>query len=123
MSNYILLVEDDIDSQTVITQISNHLEYSIDVAGSAEEAEAYLNEHGQDYDLVIIDLRLPGQNGWQLLNSIKENHQFNHIRCIAVTGYSDNTVEREALAAGFDYFLAKPVTANKLVDVFNQVLS
>lgn len=123
MSKRILLVEDDVDSQTVVAQISTYLQHSIDVASSAEEAQELLAEYGHDYDLVIIDLRLPGQNGWELFNAIKEDEELTNMPCIAVTGYSDTTVEREALAAGFDYFVAKPITATNLADIFAEILA
>ncbi len=123
MSKRILLVEDDLDSQQVISQISTYLHHTIDVAGSAEDAQNLLAQYGRDYDLVIIDLRLPGQNGWELLSAIREDSDLVNLPCVAVTGYSDTIVEREALAAGFDHFAAKPITATNLVDIFTEFLA
>lgn len=120
MNKRILLVEDDQDSQTVVTQIAKHLHYFIDVAGSAEEASELLFETELDYDLIIIDLRLPGKNGWQLFSIIKENPTTAHVPCIATTGYGDSLVAREAKAAGFEHFMAKPITAKTVVDLFEE---
>ena len=122
MGKQILLVEDDFDSQTVVSQIITHLEHTIDVVSSAEEAASYLFETATSYDLVIIDLRLPGENGWYLLNMIKGNPTTAQTPCIAVTGYSDPMVAREAKAAGFDYFIPKPITATVLLDAFAEML-
>lgn len=123
MNKQILLVEDDDDSQAVVVQISKFLGHSIEVAGSAEEASDFLFDTQPSYDLIIIDLRLPGENGWNLFEMIKENPTTQDISCIAVTGYSDASVAREALTAGFLYFIAKPITANLLVDTYEKLWS
>ena len=123
MSKRILLVEDDFDSQIIISQIATHLKYDVDVTGSAEEAATHLFEIATSYDMVITDLRLPGENGWHLLNMIKENPKTAHITCIAVTGYSSFDVEHAALEAGFAYFVSKPISPKMLMEIFDECLT
>ncbi len=123
MTSRILLVEDDYDNQIIITQITKHLKHEIDVVGSAEEAMQKLTDKSVKYDMILIDLRLPGKNGWQLLKDVKEHTEIPELPCVAVTGYYNHTMEREALAAGFSYFVAKPITVSQLTRVFNEVLS
>lgn len=123
MSKHVLLVEDDFDNQIIITQITKHLNNTIDVVGSAEEALQKLANTEISYDAILIDLRLPGKNGWQLLREIKDNTKTAQLPCVAVTGYYNHTMEREALDAGFDYFVAKPITVNQLTKVFIDILS
>lgn len=123
MSKRILLVEDNLDSQIIISQIAIHLNHEIDVTASVEEAVTHLFETTTSYDLVMTDLRLPGENGWNLLRMIKENPKTAHITCIAVTGYSSIDVEQAAKQAGFAYFVPKPISAKLVVEIFNECLT
>lgn len=62
----LLLVEDDESLRTILARHLRHEGFRVDEAGSAEEAGRALDE-GLHPDLVLLDLNLPGQTGWDLL--------------------------------------------------------
>ena len=111
MSYSILIVEDDPDGQAVISHIINHLDISYDVISNAEQAFECLFQSDVLYHAVIIDLSLPGKDGWELLAEIRANSKTENTICIAVTGYHDAITRQEALASGFDAYFPKPLNA------------
>jgi chemosensory pili system protein ChpA (sensor histidine kinase/response regulator) len=102
----VLVVEDEIDGREVVTELLRHFDIVADPVATAEEAVQQLAE--ADYRGVIIDLHLPGMDGWQLLEHIRGNPATADLPCIAVTAYHTSAVRHDALAAGFNAYFAKP---------------
>lgn len=107
----LLIVEDDPDGQTVTATLLEHLNYPIDVAANAQEAEYHLFGTDNTYAAIIIDLALPDKNGWELLAEIKANPRTTEIPCIAVTAYHTFTMREETISAGFKAYFPKPIDA------------
>jgi CheY-like chemotaxis protein len=107
----ILIVEDDPDGQAVVAHVLEYLRYEIDVAGDVDEALAFLAEHAQDYRAAIIDLALPGRDGWELLTEIKAEPATEQLPCIAVTAFHSSKTREDALLAGFTAYFSKPIEA------------
>ncbi|MCC6612466.1 MAG: response regulator [Anaerolineae bacterium] len=125
MSNnrwHLLVVEDDPDGQEVVATILTHLNISIDVTATAEEAESQLFGSNQAYDGVIIDLALPGKDGWQLLSEIREDAKFAHVPCVAVTAYHTSKLREQALTHGFNAYFAKPLDATAFSRALEEIL-
>ncbi len=108
MSQYpILVVEDDPDGQEVVSRMLRQVNIETDWANSAEQAWEMLKANA--YAGAIIDLALPGQDGFQLLQSIRRDAALNRLPCIAVTAYHSPELKHDALAGGFDGYFAKPL--------------
>ena len=76
----------------------------VQVAGSAEEAETLLQRHR--FDLVILDITLPGKTGLALLQEMREAG--NACEVVLITAFADLDTAIEALRAGAGDFLLKP---------------
>lgn len=109
----VLVVEDDPDGQEMITTMLRHLQFEVDAADDAEEA-GELVFGGKIYDAVIIDLALPGKDGWELLAEIIENPNTSHIPCIAVTAHHTSKLREDTIRAGFVAYFPKPIDATVL---------
>jgi CheY-like chemotaxis protein len=118
----ILVVEDDPDGQQVMATILQHLNIPIDVASDSTEAEQLLFHSDTTYDAVILDLALPGKDGWQLLSEILSNPRTANLPCIAVTGYHSSKLREDALVAGFRAYFSKPIDATKFARALESVL-
>ncbi len=117
---HVLVVEDD---QYIWEIISRMLEYhgiQVDIARDAEDALALLSEH--QYTLAVIDLALPGMDGWQLLREIQDDPATAEMPCVAVTAYHDAKVAHEAIAAGFTAYFPKPLETS-FAQALEQVLA
>jgi CheY-like chemotaxis protein len=119
----ILVVEDDPDGQEVVATILQHLNIPLDVAGDAVEAEQFLFNSSARYNAVIIDLALPGKNGWEILADILNNPTTAAIPCVAVTAYHTSKLREQALAAGFTAYFPKPIDSTSFARRLEEVLN
>lgn len=110
----ILVVEDDPDGQEMITTMLQHLQFDVDTADDAESAGNALFRANNVYNAVIIDLALPGKDGWELLNEIIDNPETCDIPCIAVTAHHTSKLREETISAGFVAYFPKPIDATNL---------
>jgi CheY-like chemotaxis protein len=124
MSKYdrILVVEDDPDGQAVVAHILQSLKMPIDVASDAEEAGQYLFDSGTVYQAIIIDLALPGKDGWELLSQILNDPNTAGIPCIAITAFHTSKMREEALRAGFTAYFSKPLDATSFARQLTAIL-
>ena len=110
-----LVVEDDLYGSELVASMLKYHQISADMAQTAEEALQFLA--GGQYNLAIIDLNLPGIDGWSLLQSIQTNDQTASLPCVAITAYHDARVAHEALEAGFAAYFSKPLPTSFVQDV------
>jgi CheY-like chemotaxis protein len=118
----ILLVEDDPDGQAVVAHVLGYLSYPIDIADNAEDALVYLTERHGEYRAAIIDLALPGRDGWELLSEIKGTPATAKLPCIAVTAFHSSKIREEALQAGFVAYFPKPLEATAFAREFEAIV-
>jgi CheY-like chemotaxis protein len=109
MTQSILIVEDDPDGQALVSHVIGYLNIPFEVAGDAERALNILEASGQAFQVVIIDLALPGKNGWELLSAVRSNPPIAHLNCLAVTAFHTSKVRQDALRFGFDAYFSKPL--------------
>lgn len=73
--------------------------------------------------LIVLDLNLPGVDGFQVCQFIKSDPQFDGTKVLAVTGLGIDEARTKILAAGADDFLAKPFETAILIEKLGQLLS
>ena len=117
----VLVVEDEQDSMDVVTDILGYYNIETHGAHTAEEALAMLEEIAPT--LVIIDLALPGMDGWGLFNAIRDNPATAGITAVAITAYHSANVAQEAIQAGFDAYFPKPIEATSLVRELERIVN
>lgn len=110
----ILVVEDDLDSQEMVATMLQHMNFVVDTADNAEQAADLLFESRTEYDAIVIDLALPGKDGWELLNEILDDPETEALPCIAVTAYHQSKLREDALRAGFTAYFPKPIDGTQL---------
>src|SRR5512133_2135619 len=111
----LLVVEDDPDGQEMIATMLHHLQYTVDTANDAEDAAQLLFGSAHNpYSAIIIDLALPGKDGWELLAEILDNPNTGQIPCIAVTAHHTSKLREETIRAGFVAYFPKPIDATAL---------
>jgi CheY-like chemotaxis protein len=73
-------------------------------------------------DLVMLDLRMPGMSGFEMMRAIKTDPSIRAIPCIAVTAMSSMGERQAILASGFDDYLSKPYLIHDLQTVLGRIL-
>lgn len=109
----ILVVDDNMVNQSVISGFLNDKPYTIDTAGSAEEALYKLEQ--KTYDILLMDIELPGMNGDEATQKIREgNDNIKNIPVIALTGNMMPDDIEQYKNAGMNDVLAKPIDSEQL---------
>jgi len=110
----VLVVEDDADARALIARILTDAGAQVSDVGSADDAMTKIK--ADPPDLLVSDIGMPQLDGYQLLRNVR-NAGFDAIRlpAIALTAFSRVQDRADALAAGFQVHLAKPVKAEALM--------
>lgn len=115
----ILVVDDEEQMREIISLFLNKLGYQ--AVSASDGRDALTKFRDQSFDLVLSDVRMPGLNGLQLLKAIKDSNP--RIPVVLISGYADIEIVVEALKAGAENFLPKPVKMSFLGKVIQQSLS
>jgi PAS domain S-box-containing protein len=112
----ILLVEDHEDSRVALSWL---LRLKYEVVEATSGAEARLQAQKERFDVVISDIGLPDQTGYELMAALQEEYD---LKGIALTGYGMEDDVVRSRQAGFLAHLTKPVEADRLDQVLAEVL-
>lgn len=113
MSNRrILVVEDNQDNMTLITDVLMSLNYEVIRATDGEKGVDAANRERPD--LILMDLSLPRMDGWTATREIKGNPELNHIPIIALTAHAMVGDKERAIEAGCNDYLTKPINLREL---------
>jgi two-component system, cell cycle response regulator DivK len=120
MSKSILVVEDQEDNRQIIRDMLTFTDYEIIEAESGEQALAAVAK--QRPDLILMDIQLPGIDGYEATRQIKADPALRSIPIIAVTSYALSGEEQKARAAGCDEYVPKPYSPRQLLAKIRQYL-
>ncbi|MBW4469903.1 MAG: response regulator [Stenomitos rutilans HA7619-LM2] len=111
----VLFVDDDRDSRELITFLLRQYGASVTEVASASEALSSLRD--TTFDLLISDIGMPTMDGYALMRQIRAQtaEQGSSIPAIALTAYAGEIDQKQALAAGFQQHLTKPVEPELLM--------
>ena len=116
-----LIVEDEVDSAEVVERILTYHNISFVTTHNAEDALLTLQTEAPT--VLIIDLALPGMDGWGLLKEVKNSPETSHIPAVAITAYHSTDVAQEAIDAGFNAYFPKPVEATSFVRELERIVA
>ena len=114
----ILVVDDDKSILRTFTRILQKSGYGIDVAETGKEAME--KAENRNYDLALVDIRLPDMDGTDLLAKLK--NQLQHTVKIMITGFPSLETGVKALDEGADAYLVKPVKPQELLMLLEEKL-
>ena len=119
MSYSILIVEDDLTFSTMLKTWLGKKGFNIDTASSCAKARKTLST--DKFDLVLSDLRLPDQDGIQLLSWLRKNDIYTPF--IIMTSYAEIHSAVEAMKQGASDFVAKPIQPDELLKKIKEVIN
>jgi PAS domain S-box-containing protein len=108
----VLLVDDNVDAMEMMGFLLAEMGHETWTTSDAAEIEAMALRHKPQ--VIVLDIGLPGADGYQLARMIKAHPQLRHIRLVAHTGYGSPDDRRRAQEAGFDAHLVKPAELEDL---------
>ena len=117
----ILCVEDNADSlfmlQRRLTRAGFDVKVAMNGAQAVDWAKTLLPE------LIVMDLNLPGLNGWEATRRLKSEPETKHIPIIVLTGETADKSREQAFSAGCDEYELKPIDFEGLVEKIRSLLS
>jgi two-component system CheB/CheR fusion protein len=111
----ILIVEDNADSREMLKALLELYGYHVEAAEDGRKGLEIL-QHEQ-FDIALVDIGLPGMDGYQVAQRIRMDPRHSGIRLVALTGYGGTADRKAVQAAGFDEHLVKPLDQQKLTSV------
>jgi len=117
----LLIVDDEEYLLNSIARFMKIWGYEFDAVESVDQAITMLNSYQNrknPYNLVLIDIYMPGKNGLNLVKFIKQNQP--DLPCIIMTGFADNNSKKNSYFSGCDNFLPKPFTPQELKFVIEE---
>lgn len=108
------LIADDLDfNRFVHAEVLNRMGATTQTASNGWEALQQLNQ--DRFDIALLDIHMPGLNGFAVVREYLEKHPENPPKLIALSAYNTADMESKCLDAGFDHFLEKPLDPAKLI--------
>jgi CheY-like chemotaxis protein len=120
LKDTILVVDDDAANLALAEALLEAEGFDVEVATDAVSTFEVLKTC--EPALILMDIQLPGMDGWELTRRLKHNAATGHIPVVALTAYGRPGDEERALAGGFVEFVAKPISTRELPDIVRRHL-
>jgi two-component system, cell cycle response regulator DivK len=117
----ILAIEDHEENRRLLRDLLTSVGYEMIEAVTGEEGAALAE--AQLPDLILMDIQLPGIDGYEVTRRIKANPALRHIPVIAVTSYALSGDDVKALEAGCDAYVTKPFDPGELLATIREHLT
>ena len=109
----VLVVDDYQDAREMYAEYLKASGFRVEEARTGTEAVA--KAISVKPDCVLMDLSLPGIDGWEATRQLKANPETRHIPVVAITGHASELASRDATAAGCASFVLKPALPDAVV--------
>ena len=116
----VLIIEDDVDIQNFISRVLELEGYQVLKANDAKRGMEIIRENA--VALVLLDLRLPGRDGWSVLHEIRHDTELLKTPVVVITAVADALHRRRTLHMGATKYLIKPMSAHSLAKAIASTL-
>lgn len=116
----VLLVDDSVDAAEAMSMLLETLGHEVRTLHDGPSALAAVDEFAPE--VVILDIGLPGMDGFQIAREMRTRPSTKTALMIALTGYGGESDRQRSRDAGFDFHLVKPVSFTAIEDVIAKSL-
>ena len=106
MNNYILVVDDDKEVREILAFVLRHNGFEVVLASNGAQIEQILLQGVPD--LILLDVMMPGENGYHLCRSLRQNPQTQHIPIMIMTAHAEDIYQRISRDVGASQHITKP---------------
>jgi CheY-like chemotaxis protein len=107
-THHVLIIDDNAVNRRMAQVVFQKLGWEAETVDSGERALLHLTAY--HYDLVLLDISMPGMNGLEVCQRIRADHALTGLRVIAYTAHALPEEQQHFLAGGFDAVLVKPTS-------------
>lgn len=116
----VLIIEDDADVQKFVSRVLELEGHKVIRASNGEEGMAIIQE--APVSLMLLDLRLPGRDGWSVLQEMKRRPELAQIPVVVLTAVAESPQRKRALRMGATEYLVKPMSAHSVARSIARIL-
>lgn len=120
MPKRIVVVDDDKEVQEIIAFVLRRSGFDVDIAYNGGQLQGLLV--GIRPDLIILDVMMPGQDGYQIFSGLQKNPETRAIPVIIMTAHAEDIYERISLDLGVTEHMTKPFHPLELVEKIKVIL-
>jgi putative two-component system response regulator len=122
MTKHIVTTDDDPAIRKILQIMLKKEGYRVTPCMNGDELQEVLkNQDGEDTDLILLDIKMPGLSGFEVLDIIKRRYA--HIPVIMLTAFNDLDTGMQAIRRGASDYLSKPVGRDELISCVTRVLT
>lgn len=115
ISRRVLIADDNRDSAESLAMLLRMDGHEVAVAHDGPEALAAVGSFAPEF--VLLDIGMPGLNGYEVAQKIRDSDPASPVKLIAVTGWGQHSDKARARASGFDHHFTKPVEPERLIEL------
>lgn len=119
----LLVAEDDEASQGLIRLVFERFGFHVDTANDGQEAARKIEAATQAYDLILMDIRMPGMGGLEATRIIRAKHPMEKLPIVALSANAYEKDRQESLNAGMNEHLVKPLELDQLNKLLERLLA
>jgi len=118
-----ILIADDEDSLRTLVRAVLEAEDKYLIEEAIDGDEVMIRIKAQKPDILILDIMMPGQSGFEVCEKIKQTADLKDIKVIILTAKGQVTEEKWAKSIGADHFISKPFSPLELLELVNNISS
>ena len=119
----VLIVEDNVRNYALLARLLSFMGVKqTEWRRSGWQVPEFAHDAMTQVDLILLDIHLPDEDGYEVLTRLREDEQFRDTRIVAVTADITSANLSRAQSAGFDGFLAKPIDVDHFPDQIRRIL-
>jgi two-component system cell cycle response regulator DivK len=120
----VLIVEDNVRNYALLARLLSFMgARQTEWRRSGWQVLEFAQDTMPKVDLILLDIHLPEEDGYQVLDRIRQDERFSETRVVAVTADISSANLSRARAAGFDGFLAKPIDVDLFPEQVRRILA
>jgi len=121
MKRSVLVVDDEPEVRTLARVTLRSAGYDVQEAGTGEEALSSVE--ADQPDAMLLDIRLPGMDGWEVLDRLRESDRLGEIAVVVFSAYESATSLEESLERGSHGFVSKPFSPDELIQALGSAMT
>jgi two-component system chemotaxis response regulator CheY len=115
-----LVIDDSRAMRALLGRLLGEIGFTVDEAGNGREGLQHLQAHGAP-DVVLVDWNMPEMSGFEFVQAVRANRDYDAVRLIMVTTETEMTRVVKALGAGLDAYVMKPFTKEAVVEQLERI--
>ncbi len=117
---HILYIEDNPDSQRLITRLLTAPQYKLEIVSDGENALKRLESKVPD--LILVDIGLPEMDGKHFTKIVRQENRLDHVPVVALTAHVLRTDKESILESGCNGYIPKPINVDKFQEEINRFI-